>query len=126
MLHPQLRPLCLVLSAISLAGCSDTDGPLITSFEALPASVTAGAPTELRWQVQDAASVSVSNLRTGDVLAEDADSSGAVTTAPLRQTTAFLLVARNDEAQVSRTVTVGVTADNAPVVERFAATPQTI
>ncbi|MGD0202129.1 MAG: OmpA family protein, partial [Bryobacteraceae bacterium] len=92
--------------------------PLIASFTANPMRISAGASSQLCWQVQNSSAVSISD-GVGTV-----PPSGCQTVAPT-QTTTYTLTASNTAGQTA-TAPVTVTVNPAPTITSFVANPATI
>ena len=93
--------------------------PVITSFAANPASITAGQSATLSWNVTGASSTSISPT-IGTVVGTSVAVSPAATTV-------YTLTATNPQGSVSTTTTVTVTPQpTLPVISSFNANPVTI
>ncbi|MCA9551130.1 MAG: pre-peptidase C-terminal domain-containing protein, partial [Myxococcales bacterium] len=120
------RALALAGLTALMSACSGEDSGLkINSFTASPMTVTAGERTTLSWDVT-ADSISITNVRTGMVIAQSAEATGTVMSAALDETTTFTLEAKAGDEAITRNVTVTVTTEGAPVVDSFTATPAEI
>jgi len=82
--------------------------PVIASFTATPASITAGQSSTLQWSVQNSTSVSISSI--GSVSA-----SGTNNVSPT-VTTVYTLTATNAAGSTTKTATVTVTGGGGPVI----------
>jgi PKD repeat protein len=91
--------------------------PVISSFSASPASITAGESTTLSWSVAGATSLSINN-GVGTV------TGSSVTVSPT-QTTTYTLTARNAGGTVTSSTRVTV-AVAPPVISSFSASPAAI
>ncbi|MDB5804526.1 MAG: hypothetical protein JWN73_1848 [Betaproteobacteria bacterium] len=94
--------------------------PVITSFAAAPASVTAGNSTKLSWAVTGASSLSISP-------APGTVTGTSVSVTPTANTT-YVLTATSAAGSVTQSVPVSVTqpAPAAPIVSSFTAAPASI
>ena len=110
-----MRPLALLLT-LCAAALAQT-APRIVSFRAEQATIQRGASTTLTWQVEGAASVSISGI--GAV-----GSSGSRAVSPV-STTQYTLRAVNFSAEVFATVTVSVEIA-LPRIISFRASPGTV
>jgi len=81
--------------------------PTVVTFEASPASITAGATTTLSWKVENATKLSVD----GEQVAKQDIAAGKREVKP-DQTRDYVLIAENDVAWVVRRVTVQVQQEN--------------
>lgn len=93
--------------------------PSVASFNAQPASVTAGGSTTLTWTTQNATAVTIDN----GVGAQSAN--GSVSVSP-GQTTTYVLTAMGPGGEATAQVSVSVTQVGAPVIVSFQAMPQQI
>jgi len=82
--------------------------PVIASFTATPASISAGQSSTLQWSVTNADSVSISSI--GTVAA-----SGSRSVTPAA-TTVYTLTATNASGSATRTATVTVTGSTGPTI----------
>jgi hypothetical protein len=106
------------LIAIILIWTTTGSAPVIQSFTADPAQVSAGQTANLKWSVAHGTDVSIDG-GIGPV-----DASGTIPVSPI-QTTTYTLTAKQGGKAVSKTVTLQVMA--APVaIESFTATPESI
>lgn len=102
------------------------DGPLITAFEATPATVEAGSTAELTWTTLNAQSIRIFT-EANETLIMSSDGTGTVRTPPLTTRTVFFLEARNGEQVVQEPVTVDVqTPGEAPTVDSFSVSPNPV
>jgi hypothetical protein len=100
------------LLALLLGACGSNGGaapppvsaPVINSFAASPASITAGETTTLAWQVSGTTSVQVSN-----VTATAQTSSSSIVVVPA-STTTYMLTATNSTGSTQQSATVTVTS----------------
>jgi phospholipase C len=119
------------VSVLGIASCggshAKSDGPaggaqpIVTSFTASPASVTAGQQVTLTWATQNATSVTITGVNGSQ------PASGSTTVAPT-QTTSYQLTATGPGGTAVATVGVTVSgqAQQTPVISSFTATPTTI
>ncbi len=91
----------------------------ILSFQANPASITAGQASTLLWQTQNADQVTIS----GGVGA--VAQNGSTSVSPT-ETTTYTLTASNSQGQTTATVTITVAPAAAPVIVGFTANPPQI
>jgi len=91
----------------------------IASFSASPSEITAGQSSTLSWQLNNATSATISGIGT-------VNPQGGTTQVSPTQTTTYILTARNDAGEISKSVTVVVKAQEAVKVVRFVATPSEI
>lgn len=98
---------------------ADTTKPVISSFNASPASIMAGESSNLQWAVTGATSVSI-DYGVGNVA-----NSGTKTISPT-STTTYTLTATNSSGSVTKLTTVTVTALDLPEITSFTASPGTI
>jgi len=82
--------------------------PVIASFTATPASITAGQSSALQWSVQNSTSVSISSIGT-------VSASGTNNVSPT-VTTVYTLTATNAAGSTTKTATVTVTGGGGPVI----------
>jgi len=82
--------------------------PVIASFTATPASITAGQSSTLQWSVQNSTSVSISSIGT-------VSASGTNNVSPT-VTTVYTLTATNAVGSTTKTATVTVTGGGGPVI----------
>ena len=94
----------LLLAVLLLSGCDRSSAPpIIRSFEAVPARVSPGGTTELRWETFGSAPIMLSiDNNVGNV--SNLSSRRIV----VNRTTTFTLTARNGGGNVQRQVTVTV------------------
>jgi hypothetical protein len=112
----------LSASSSTTVSVSSPTAVQINSFNASPATITAGQCTTLSWSVQNATSVAITP-NVGNVDAR----TGSVTVCPTATTT-YTLTANNANgpASVTTTVTVSAAAAGNPQIARFEASPLTI
>ncbi len=91
----------------------------IGSFTASPSEITAGQSTTLSWQLNNATSATISGIGSVDPKAGTTQVSPTVTTT-------YVLTAKNDTGEVSKSVTVVVKQPEAVKVVRFVASPSEI
>jgi hypothetical protein len=101
---------------VSLAA---TDKPLISSFTATPAQITAGQSSTLQWNVTGATSCTM-DPDIGEVPPE-----GSLEVSPTENTT-YTLTATGTSGSPTATVTVSVAATDTPLISSFTATPAQI
>ncbi|MDD5312487.1 MAG: hypothetical protein PHO26_05565 [Dehalococcoidia bacterium] len=120
----------VLVSLIALIGCVQVSPPQaslppsILEFEATPASVVAGSPSSLKWQVAGATAVSI-DQGIGNVERSSTYSVNPTTT------TIYTLTAENSYGSVMATAQVVVTSgeppvSNLPIVAVFSAKPANI
>jgi uncharacterized protein YkwD len=107
---------------VTVAAAPPPTIPVINSFTANPASISAGGSSTLSWSVTGATSVSINPG------APSVPASGSATSTPAATTT-YTLTATNAEGSVTRQVTVTVAAappPAVPVINSFTASPTSI
>ena len=116
--------LCLGLFLAAIAGCGGTPpstpaAPVISSFTATSATISAGASATLNWSVTGASSLSIDN-GVGTV-------TGSSTNVSPTSTTTYTLTATNSAgATATAKTSVTVTVASGPVISSFLATPSTV
>ena len=93
--------------------------PTIASFSATPATVAAGSPIQLTWDVSGASQLSIDH-GIGDV------SGGTSRTVNVATGTTFTLTATNASGTVTASTVVTVAAATPPTITSFMATPATL
>jgi hypothetical protein len=108
-------------SASTIITVNPAGSPIISSFTASPSNIIAGQSSMLRWDVINAASVSI-DQDIGTVT-----STGAQAVSPTTSTT-YKLTATNSHGSASSQVTVNITTATAglPVISSFIANPPTV
>jgi len=121
-----------LLAFVILAGCAASgfstspsgkgSGPAITSFAAVPASITSGSSTKLSWTAAGATSIGITP---GTFTSTSA--SGSTNVSPTATTT-YTLTATNASGSTISTATVTVTAStqSKPAISSFTANPASI
>lgn len=118
------------MAAVALGACGGgrdrndrASFPIVVAFQADRTIVPSGGTVSLTYEVQKATTVSIEP----GVLNASTELSGTVTTAPIDATTAFTLVATNENGETTRTLTVAVETATASVrITRFEAEPQVV
>jgi hypothetical protein len=104
----------------SLPSTGPPPSPVITSFTANPATITAGQSSTLSWTTTNAVSVSISGI--GEVQ----PANGSVSVSPTATTT-YTLTATGNGGSITRTVTVSVLQPrDPPLILSFATSPRDI
>jgi len=94
--------------------------PVITSFTASPAGITAGSSVTLSWMTSDATSIGIA-----PGTYTSAAASGSMSVSPT-VTTTYTLTATNAKGSVTETATVTVQAPAVPTISAFTASPAAI